>query len=51
MPVAKVRQACESVVTINVTPQAPKKFTLALRRPFWAGSGFSVKINGCLTRP
>ena len=33
-------------VTINVTPQAPKKFTLALRRPFWTGSGFSVKING-----
>src|SRR6201999_183945 len=22
------------------------KFTLALRRPFWAGNGFSVKVNG-----
>ncbi len=33
-------------VTINVTPRESKKFTLALRRPFWAGNGFSVKING-----
>ena len=33
-------------VTIQVTPQTSKKFTLALRRPFWAGNGFSVKING-----
>jgi uncharacterized protein len=33
-------------VTINVMPQASKKFTLALRRPFWSGNGFSVKING-----
>jgi DUF1680 family protein len=33
-------------VTVNVTPQESKKFTLALRRPFWAGDGFSVKING-----
>jgi hypothetical protein len=32
--------------TIKVTPVSPKKFTLALRRPFWAGSGFSVKVNG-----
>jgi DUF1680 family protein len=32
--------------TITVTPQASKKFTLALRRPFWAGDGFSVKVNG-----
>jgi uncharacterized protein len=27
------------------TPKA-KQFTLALRRPSWAGAGFSVKING-----
>ena len=33
-------------VTLNLTPQASKKFTLALRRPFWAGNGFSVKLNG-----
>ena len=32
--------------TIKVTPQSAKKFTLALRRPFWAGAGFSVKVNG-----
>src|SRR5207249_8422990 len=23
-----------------------RKFTLALRRPYWAGVGFSVKVNG-----
>ncbi len=33
-------------VTIKVTPQSSKKFTLALRRPYWAGQGFSVKVNG-----
>ena len=32
--------------TLKVTPQTPKKFTLALRRPYWAGGGFSVKVNG-----
>lgn len=32
--------------TVTVTPQSPKKFTLALRRPFWAGEGFTVKVNG-----
>jgi DUF1680 family protein len=37
-------------VTINLTPQASKKFTLALRRPFWAGNGFSVKLNGSLVK-
>jgi DUF1680 family protein len=31
--------------TVKVTPQSPKKFTLALRRPYWAGDGFSVKVN------
>jgi uncharacterized protein len=25
---------------------APKRFTLALRRPAWAGEGFAVKVNG-----
>jgi DUF1680 family protein len=32
--------------TIKVTPKSARKFTLALRRPFWAGDGFSVKVNG-----
>jgi uncharacterized protein len=32
--------------TIKIIPQSSKKFTLALRRPFWAGDGFSVKLNG-----
>jgi DUF1680 family protein len=32
--------------TIKVMPQSPKKCTLALRRPLWAGNGFSVKLNG-----
>ena len=27
-------------------PSAGKKFTVALRRPYWAGAGFSVKVNG-----
>jgi uncharacterized protein len=36
--------------TINVNPQAPKKFTLALRRPYWAGEGFSVKVNGSVMK-
>jgi len=26
--------------------RAPKAFTLALRRPYWAGGGFLVKLNG-----
>ena len=25
---------------------APRAFTLALRRPYWAGDGFAVKLNG-----
>ena len=32
--------------SIEVTPKAARKFTLALRRPYWAGVGFSVKVNG-----
>jgi DUF1680 family protein len=26
--------------------QKPRQFTLAMRRPYWAGEGFSVKVNG-----
>ena len=29
-----------------VSAKSPKKFTLALRRPYWAGDGFTVKVNG-----
>jgi hypothetical protein len=32
--------------TMKITPQSSKRFTLALRRPFWAGDGFGVKVNG-----
>jgi DUF1680 family protein len=31
---------------LKVSPDKPKKFTLALRRPFWAGTGFKVDVNG-----
>lgn len=32
--------------TLTLTPNSPKRFTVALRRPYWAGVGFSVKVNG-----
>src|SRR6185436_11825163 len=32
-------------VTIKVATESPKAFTLALRRPWWAGDGFSVNVN------
>jgi DUF1680 family protein len=32
--------------TLKVSPDKSKKFTLALRRPFWAGNGFKVEVNG-----
>lgn len=32
--------------TITIGLKQPKEFTLYLRRPWWAGEGFSVKING-----
>jgi uncharacterized protein len=32
--------------TIHLTLPAPKAFTLALRRPSWAGDGFGVAVNG-----
>jgi DUF1680 family protein len=31
---------------VTLTLQRPKSFTLALRRPSWAGDGFTVKVNG-----
>lgn len=32
--------------TLKLTMKASKQFTLALRRPSWAGEGFAVKVNG-----
>ncbi len=32
--------------SLRITPKSPKQFTVALRRPYWAGEGFSVKVNG-----
>jgi hypothetical protein len=32
--------------TITLTMPAPKAFTLALRRPVWAGDGFAITVNG-----
>ena len=32
--------------TLKLTLKSRKKFTLALRRPSWAGGGFSVMLNG-----
>jgi DUF1680 family protein len=32
--------------SLKIMPKSPAKFTLALRRPYWAGTGFSVKVNG-----
>ncbi len=33
-------------VSIQIIAKTPTKFVLALRRPNWAGTGFSVKVNG-----
>jgi uncharacterized protein len=32
--------------TLTLTANAPRSFTLALRRPSWAGTGFTVSVNG-----
>ena len=32
--------------SLKLTLKAAKYFTLALRRPYWAGTGFSVRVNG-----
>lgn len=36
--------------SVKIQTKAPKEFTLALRRPYWAGDGFSVKVNGQLLK-
>jgi len=32
--------------SLKITAKSPRKFTLALRLPYWAGEGFRVKVNG-----
>ena len=32
--------------SLKITSKSPKRFTMALRRPYWAGAGFAVKVNG-----
>jgi uncharacterized protein len=32
--------------SLTFTAPNPRRFTLALRRPSWAGDGFAVKVNG-----
>ena len=32
--------------TLKLALKSPRQFTLALRRPSWAGAGFNVKVNG-----
>ncbi len=32
--------------TLKLALKTPRTFTLALRRPSWAGEGFTVKVNG-----
>ena len=32
--------------TLRLDLRAPKAFTLKMRRPSWAGSGFAVRVNG-----
>ncbi|HYK89826.1 MAG TPA: glycoside hydrolase family 127 protein [Acidobacteriota bacterium] len=31
---------------LTLSLEAPRKFTLLLRRPYWAGAGFSVSVDG-----
>lgn len=37
--------------TLKFTMKKPKAFTLALRRPSWAESGFDVRVNGNSVKP
>ena len=34
--------------TMTLAMPAPKTFTLAVRRPVWAGDGFLIKVNGAV---
>ena len=31
---------------LTASMKSPKQLTLALRRPYWAGEGFAIKVNG-----
>jgi uncharacterized protein len=56
-PAAGVKLAMETdfpegeSATLRLTVASPKELTLALRRPFWVGTDFSVKINGEAVAP
>jgi DUF1680 family protein len=51
-PAAGLRLAVETdfpegdTAKLALTLQEPKEFTLALRRPYWAGPDFSLTVNG-----
>jgi DUF1680 family protein len=32
--------------TVKLTLQSPREFTLVLRKPYWAGEGFAITVNG-----
>lgn len=32
--------------TITIQANAPRRFVMELRRPYWAGEGFAVRVNG-----
>ena len=32
--------------TLTLNPGGPRRFTLALRRPYWTTGGFAVRVNG-----
>jgi uncharacterized protein len=34
------------MATLTVTVDTPKRLTLSFRRPYWAGDGFSIEVNG-----
>jgi DUF1680 family protein len=36
--------------SLKLTLKSPRGFTLALRRPYWAGQGFTIKVNGKAVR-
>jgi uncharacterized protein len=35
-----------SSASVKIRTRVPKEFTLSLRRPYWAGDGFGVEVNG-----
>src|SRR6185437_4890290 len=51
-PAAGVQLAMESdfpegeTARLTLKLQRPREFTIAMRRPYWVGDGYSVKVNG-----